>query len=103
MKITLSHAEALACQIDIRKCIFGEMCKIAEIKNLQTGKVSHIISSHVTGGGWEFGPIRSFHGTHNNGKTVMTGLGTFYLISHEKTDDGGYVLEFTEDLNPDMP
>ena len=103
MKITLTPAEVSACKTAIQDAKRGEMCKIMKIENIVTGQTEHIINPDVTQGGWATSDDgRSFHGSRTDGSWRKTGLGTFYLINATDTDDGGMILEFTDDLNPEL-
>ena len=104
MKITLTAAEVSACKTAIQDAKRGEMCKIIKIEHILTGQTEHIISPDVTHGGWATSSgARSFHGSCTDGSWRKTGLGTHYLINATDTDDGGMILEFTDDLNPELP
>lgn len=103
MTITLTPTEASVNMHSIQAAKNGEMCKIAEHFNVKDGRTYHVISPDVTKGGWSLPEGNSFHGSWTDGDWRQTGLGTFYLISCTGTRGGGCILEFTDDLNPDLP
>ena len=86
-------------QLDL--CL-GEMCKILKTEDILTGSVSYTIDTDALRG-WSFLSDHSFHGTDDNGTWRRTGLGVFLLIQKTEDSVGGCTLEFTEDLNPDLP
>ena len=103
MNIRLSRDEVEAQRSGIDAALRGEMCKIMRIENLCTGEIEHFVSPACPGSGWHFNSKESFHGNQTDGPWDKTGLGTFYLITATDTDDGGMILEFTDDLNPELP
>ena len=102
MKIVLSpkNYNWMASVIDaIRR---GNMCKIMKIENAATKEIWYEICDDVSAG-WTTETGRAFHPVMIDDDKRMTGLGTFYYVSDTKTGTGDYILEFTDDLNPDMP
>ena len=86
-------------QLDL--CNRGELCKIISIEDVLTGTIEYVICSDVLSG-WPMDPP-SYHGTVDNGTWHKTGLGVFLLVRKTENPDGGCTLEFTDDLNPDLP
>ena len=78
MTITLDKNNYRSCRHTLDDVYHGEMCKILETRDVLTGYVSYHFDTDVTRG-WSFPSDHSFHG-------------------HD-----GCVLEFTDDLNPDLP
>jgi hypothetical protein len=109
MTITLTANEYDASRHAIQEGVLGEMLRIMRIKHIKTGEIEHVIFPAINrvepslSGGWPFSSGRSYHGSEINGQWEKTGLGTFYLIRKTDTNDGGCVLEFTDDMNPDLP
>lgn len=103
MTITLTPANYAENREEIAACLNGNMCKIMKIND--HGKTVYFICADITGGGWTTRSGRAFHCHSIDPYTgvVQTGLGTFYMISATKTDDGGCILKFTDDLNPELP
>ena len=103
MTIRLSPRNYADNRHEVFACARGEMCKIMKIDDMQTGKTLYFICADITQGGWTVPGGRKFH-VHEIDETCRrTGLGTFYLIRSTETSDGGCILEFTDDLNPDLP
>ena len=86
-------------QIDL---CYGEMCKILKTEDVLTGSISYTIDTDVLHG-WSFLSDHSFHGTDDNVSWRRSGLGVFLLIQKTENPDGSCTLEFTDDLNPDVP
>ena len=103
MNIRLSRDEIEAHRSGIDAAMRGEMCKIMNLENLNTGETEHFVFPACPGSGWCFNDGESFHGNQTDGPWHKTGLGTFYLITATDTDDGGMELHFTDDLNPELP
>lgn len=102
MKIILDEKCYRSNKNDIDACLRGEMCKILEFVHPETHAKTYTIRADVSNGWW-FEDEYLFHGTGRADVWNMTGLGTFILISKEDTEDGGCILDFAGDLNPDMP
>lgn len=102
MTITLDKNNYRSCRHTLDEICHGEMCKILSMRDVLTGYVSYHFDTDVTRG-WSFLSDHSFHGHDDNVTWTRTGLGVFVLIRLIETDDGGCVLEFTDDLNPDLP
>lgn len=81
----------------------GEMCKILKVEDREAKETWYEICADVTEGGWTTESGREFHPIQIDGAYVRTGLGTFHHIRDMETDNGGCLLEFTDDLNPDLP
>lgn len=80
----------------------GELCKIQKTEDLQTDAITYTIDTDTLTG-WPFLSNIKLHGTSIVGSRRMTGLGVFLLIQKTEEPDGGCTLEFTDDLNPDIP
>lgn len=103
MEIKLTPHEYDMNRNDIEECLRGELCKIMRIEDKTTGQVQHFISADVTEGGWTSRSGRAFHPHDMIDNDRWTGLGTFFLIRATELPDGGCLLEFTDDLNPELP
>lgn len=103
MTITMSKRDYSFTDID--QIHNGAMCMILHLHNNTTGTDRYLISTDVIHGGWIGPEGRSFHGTTYDvdAESTCTGLGTFILISDTETESGDHILEFTDDLNPDLP
>lgn len=102
MVITLSKEDLNRNRSEIKQCVLGEMCKILQIDDVLTGKREYMIDTDVTSG-WDFFLDKSFHGRTDNVTWKRSGLGVFLLVRKTDNADGGCTLEFTDDLNPDVP
>lgn len=103
MTILLSAKNYQQNKDDINACRQGAMCKIMKIEDRRSGQSVYFISADIEQGGWTCRSGRAFHSIELDESCVRTGLGTFYLIRDMMTNDGGCLMEFTDDLNPDMP
>ena len=103
MTLQLSQKDYFMNHSEIDACLRGEMCKIMRIHDYYSGETLHLICADVTCGGWTSASGRRFHVHDYDGTCERTGLGTFYLIRMSRPDDDHFVLEFTDDLNPDLP
>ena len=103
MTILLSKKDYDWNKTEIDACLRGEMCKITRIKDTESGEITYAICADVTEGGWTTPGGRRFHGHSVEETCTLDNLGTFYLIRATETGDGGCLLEFTDDLNPDLP
>lgn len=103
MTILLTKKNYDSCKSEIDACRRGEMCKIMRIDNHSGVNSWYEICADVTQGGWTTPTGREFHCVSIDENGRHTGLGTFYHIRDMMTDDGGCLLEFTDDLNPDLP
>lgn len=103
MTIKLTQKNYLWMLSEIESCRNGEMCKIMKVINKDTDETWYEISADVTGGGWTTRSGRAFHPVEIDGPVKRIGLGTFILVRDMMADDGGCLMEFTDDLNPDLP
>lgn len=103
MTIVLSPKNYAWMKNEINLCRGGEMCKIMKIEDRATKDVWYEISADTTGGGWTTRSGRAFHLVEIDGNQCRTGLGTFHYIRDLESSTGGCMLEFTDDLNPDLP
>lgn len=103
MTIFLSPKNYSWMRTEIDACRLGEMCKIMKVEDRTTKDVWYEISADTTQGGWSTRSGRAFHPVEIDGNLVRTGLGTFHHIRDMETSAGGCMLEFTDDLNPDLP
>lgn len=101
MTITLNPANYRHSLPQIRECLRGEMCKIMKYeRDTPATSTKYVIDTDVITGWFDTG---FYHLTGNDGSWHVTGLGVFLLIRKMATQDGGCILEFTDDLNPDLP
>ena len=103
MTITLSPKNYAWMRTEIDACRRGEMCKIMKVEDRATKETWYEICADVTEGGWTTRSGRAFHPVMIDETSKRTGLGTFYYIRDMMTDSGGCLMEFTDDLNPDLP
>lgn len=101
MTITLTAGNYDSCRSKIRECLRGELCKIMKYEDdISSVGTKYVIDTDVITGWFDTG---LYHLTGNDGSWRVTGLGVFLLIRKTDTYDGGCILEFTDDLNPDLP
>ena len=106
LTIRFSEDEYMENYDQIKRCLSGSMCKIAEETNILTGAKRYIISTDISKGwsGNQDSSATKFHGwrgTTNDWE--RNGLGTFYLVDMKEQKNGRYCLRFTDDLNPETP
>lgn len=87
----------------LRDCFQGQMCKILRIADKTTGETLHMFCTDITQGWAQDDGEHLYHFTRLEGTCNVCGLGVFLLIRKLDGDEDGCTLEFTDDLNPELP